>query len=276
MSKIIYIVSFSINFIFLTRLQDRDIKWNHVTENIICKKIAKIIDHIFRHNGNYQISEKFSSNVFYNFFSVFVFMKIVDSTTFANVWHRRMNHLKPLGLHHLDKKCLGVKLKNPSMSQCDICAKVKMINQVFCRSSINCFTRFFYKVNIDWKDLNENWNNYQSDETIIKWIIKIICQIINMMITYFIFIHKKNENLLFIQNLIIWTFFCYNFNIKIIHNDHEINHNYICQYLINVDIIFESSSADTQTQNDVAERFGRTVIIKTKIMWLFTNLFHSM
>ena len=176
---------------FLTRLQNRDIKWNHVIKNIIYKKITKIIDHIICHNNNYWISEKFSSNVFYNFSSVFVFMKTVDSTSFANVWHRQMNHLKPLGFHHLDQKCLGVKLKNFSMSQRDVCAKVKMINQIFCHSSINRFIRFFYKVNIDWKNLNEGWNDYQSDETTIKQIMKIICQIINMTITYFILIQKK-------------------------------------------------------------------------------------
>ena len=191
LSKIIYIVSFSINLIFLTRLQNRDIKWNHVMKNITYKKITKIIDCIVCHSNNYQINEKFSSNVFYNSFSVFVFMRTVDSTAFANVWHHWMNHLKPLGLHHLNKKCLGVKLKNFNMSQCDVCAKVKMINQIFHHSSINRFIRSFYKINIDWKNLNENWNNYQSDETIIKQIIKIICQITNITITYFIFIWKK-------------------------------------------------------------------------------------
>ena len=33
--------------------------------------------------------------------------------------------------------------------------KIKIINQVFRRLSINQFIRFFYKVNIDWKNLNE-------------------------------------------------------------------------------------------------------------------------
>ena len=198
LSKVIYIALFPINLIFLTRLQNRDIKWNHVTKNIICRKITKIINRIFHHSNNYWISEKFLSNVFYNSFSIFVSMKTVDSAAFANVWHRRMNHLKPFGLHHLNKKCLGVRLKGLSMSQCDACAKVKMTNQVFRRPSINRFTRSFYKVNIDWKDLNEDWNNYQSDETIIKRIMKIVCQIINMVITYFILIRKKNENLSFI------------------------------------------------------------------------------
>ena len=198
MSKIVYIILFLINLIFLTHLQNCNIKWNHIMKNIIYKKITKIIDHIVHHNNNYQINEKFSSNVFYNFSSVFVFMRIVDSTAFANVWHRRMNHLKPLGLHHLNKKCLRMRLKNLSMSQCDICVKTKMINQISHCLSINRSIKSFYKVNIDWKNLNKNWNNYQFDKTIIKWIMKIICQIINIMITYFILIWKKNENLLFI------------------------------------------------------------------------------
>ena len=53
-------------------------------------------------------------------------------------------------------------------------------------------------------------------------------------------------------------------------------HNWTRQYLINVNIFFEPSSADTQTQNGVAERFGRMMIMKARIMWLFANLSHSM
>ena len=71
-------------------------------------------------------------------------------------------------------------------------------------------------------------------------------------------------------------FFDYNFNIKIIHNDCEIKRNQTHQYLINVNIFFESSSADTQTQNDVMERFEQMMIMKIKIMQLFINLLHSM
>ena len=60
-----------------------------------------------------------------------------------------MNHLNLLDLHHLDKQCLEVKLKNPNMLQCDVCAKVKMINQIFYHSLINQFIKSFYKINID-------------------------------------------------------------------------------------------------------------------------------
>ena len=188
--KIIYVFLFLINLIFLAGFQNHDIKWNHVMKNIICLKINKILNHIICYNNNYWISEEFSSNVFYIFSSLFVFTRTIDSTASTNVWHCQMNHLKLLRLHHWNKKCLEVKLKNLCMSQCNVCAKVKMINQIFRRSLINRFIRFFYKVNIDWKNLNERWNNYQSNETIIKWIIEIICQITNMMITYFIFIQK--------------------------------------------------------------------------------------
>ena len=245
-------------------------------KNIICLKIDKILNHIIRYSNNYWISEKFLSNVFYISFSVFVSTKIVDSTAFGNIWHHRMNHLKPLGLHHLKKECLKMKLKDFYMFQCNVCAKAEMTNQVFHRPLINHFIRSFYKVNIDWKDLNEEWNNYQSNKTIIKRIMKIICQIINMTITYFILIWKNNENLSFIQNFIIWIFFCYSFNMKIVRSDHKIKRNQTRQYLINVDIIFEPCSANTQVQNGVAKWFEWTMMMKTRIMRLFTNLFHSM
>ena len=167
-------------------------------KNIICLKINKILNRIVHYSNNYWISEKSSPNVFYIFSSVFVFIRTVDSTAFVNLWHRWMNHLKPFGLHHLNKKCLKMKLKNLCMSQCDVCAKAEMINQIFHRSLINCSIRFFYKVNIYWKDLNKEWNDYQSNKTIIKWIIKIICQIINMTITYFTRIQIKKKNLSFL------------------------------------------------------------------------------
>ena len=243
-------------------------------KNIICLKIKKILNHIIRYNNNYRISEKFSSNVFYIFCSVFVFITIVDSMTFTNVWHRWMNHLKLFGLHHLNKKCLG--MKNFCIFQCNTCAKIKMTNQIFHHSLINRFTRFFYKVNIDWEALNEEWNNYQSNKKIINRIMKIVCQIKNITITYFTFIRKENENLSFIQNLIIWMFFCYSFDIKIIRSDHKMKCNWTRQYLISVDITFEPNSANKQTQNGVVERFGRMMMTKTKIMRLFINLFHSM
>ena len=105
---------------------------------------------------------------------------------------------------------------------------------------------------------------------------KIICQITNIMITYFILIWKKNENLSFIQDLIIWMFFHYSFDIKIIRSDHEIKRNWTRQYLINVDIIFEPCFANTQIQSDITEWFEWMMMMKTKIMWLFINLSHSM
>ena len=71
-------------------------------------------------------------------------------------------------------------------------------------------------------------------------------------------------------------FFYYNFNIKIIRSDHEMKRNQTRQYLIDVDIIFEPCFTNTQAQSGVAERFGRTVMMKTRIMRLFTNLPHSM
>ena len=61
-------------------------------------------------------------------------------------------------------------------------------------------------------------------------------------------------------------FFRYNFDIKIIRSDREMKRNQTRQYLINVNIFFEPSSADTQTQNGVAERFERTVMMKARIM----------
>ena len=168
LSKIIYIILFLINLIFLTRLQNHGIKLNHVTKKIFCLKIVKILNHIILQNNNYKISKIFHQNFYYIFFFVFVFIKTVDSTASANIWHCWMGHLNFFDFHHLNKQCLEMKLKNFNISQCDVCAKVKMINQIFHHLLMNHFIRFFYKININWKNLNESWNNYQFDKTIIK------------------------------------------------------------------------------------------------------------
>ena len=188
LSKVAYIVSFSVNLIFLARLQDRGIKWDHVTGKIFCLKTVKILGHTIRQNENYRVSEVFQQNHHYVSSSAFVSTRTVDSTASADIWHRRMGHLGPLGLHHLGKQCLGVRLKGFSMSQCDACAKVKMTNQVFRRLPINQPTRPFYKVNIDWEDLDEGWGEYQPDGAIVKRVMGVVCQVIGMVITYFILI----------------------------------------------------------------------------------------
>ena len=58
----------------------------------------------------------------------------------------------------------------------------------------------------------------------------------------------------------------YNLDIKIVRSDREMERNRTRQYLTDVGIFFEPSSADTQAQNGVAERFGRTVMTKVRVM----------
>lgn len=54
----------------------------------------------------------------------------IISTAFANIWYRKIDHIQPLRLYKLGKKCLKVYLKGKNMSQCIHCALSKITQQI--------------------------------------------------------------------------------------------------------------------------------------------------
>lgn len=106
-----------------------------------------------------------------------------------------MGHLGTLGLHMLGKECLGVQLRGKKISQCTHCVVSKISQQVSRRPPANQSTRPFHRVYIDWLDLEDGWDSYQSDGAVVRRAMVAICEATGMAVTYFTQSAKERENL---------------------------------------------------------------------------------
>lgn len=68
----------------------------------------------------------------------------------------------------------------------------------------------------------------------------------------------------------------YNFDVKVIQSDNEINRTKTKKWCNNVGISFKSYTLDMYTQNDGAERFGQLIIKKACPKRLLINLPHKL
>ena len=69
-----------------------------------------------------------------------------------------------------------------------------------------------------------------------------------------------------------WLALRYNLEVKIIQSDNEMSRIKTKEWYSNVGISFKPSALDTHAQNGGAERFGRLIIKKTRVMRLSANL----
>ena len=166
---------FSLNLVSLAGLEDQRLDWDHRSGKI--RSGAQIIGSTSRNGNNYKIGQV-SKTILGTAFSTFTperrarnkirnpkvskprDLKTVRRHRLAtpaspDVWHQRMGHIGPLGLHQLGKECLGVSLQGKSMSQCPHCALSKITQQISRVLPANRSTRPFHRVYIDWMDLQE-------------------------------------------------------------------------------------------------------------------------
>ena len=165
--KVAYIPNFPLNLISLGCLQAHGFNWNHESGKIR----NQITNRLVGTTTWDQVSNLYSIN----------YLKGTESTTAhayaalatepntqsklptfrlatpasADIWHRRMGHIVPLGLYKLGKECLGVRLRGKNMSQCPHCALSKITQQISCLPPANKATRPFHRVFVDWIDLAE-------------------------------------------------------------------------------------------------------------------------
>ena len=83
--------------------------------------------------------------------------------------------------------------------------------------------RPFYRVYIDWLDLEDGWDSYQGNGAVVRRAIVAICEATGMAVTYFTQSAKKSENLPLTQNLGNWLAKRYNLNVEIIRLDNKMN-----------------------------------------------------
>lgn len=120
----------------------------------------------------------------------------------ADIWHQRMGHIGPLGLYKLGQGCLGVRLRGKTMTQCSHCAISKISQQVSQVPPANQVTRPFYRVSIDWLDLEKGWDSYQGDGAMVQRVMVVICEATGMAMGYYTNLSKENENLLLVKDFV--------------------------------------------------------------------------
>lgn len=192
----------------------------------------------------------------------FLLYKKPHFTITLDTQHCKMSHIGLLKLHMLSKKYLGVQLQGKKMSQYSHYAVSKISQQVLRCSPASQSTRLFYKVYIDWLDLEDGWDNYQSDKAMVREVIMAICKTTEMPINYFQQSANKSENLCLIQNLVNWLTKYYNLHIKVIRLANKINQIKTTDWQNQNGIFFKPCVSDIHTQNSGAERFGQLIIKK--------------
>ena len=202
LTNVAYISSFPLNFVFLGCLQKCEYDWTFCLSKIF--KNSQIIGYTWFHNNNYKIGDIETEMAFATLASNSATCSYQEphSAATPDIWHRKIYYIGPLGLHMLGKECLGVRLWGKKISQCTHYAVLKISQQVSRWLSANQSTRFFHWVYIDWLDLEDKWDNYQSNGAIVRWVMVVICEATRMAVTYFTQSAKESENLLLTHNLV--------------------------------------------------------------------------
>ena len=98
------------------------------------------------------------------------------------------------------------------------------------------------------------------------------CEATGMTQAYFTTCSKENENLTIIRDAINWLHLRYNIAVKKVRSDGEMNWNRMKAWLTSRGIEFEKCAPDTHEQNGLAERMGRVIIEKARVMRLSGKL----
>src|SRR5438045_2194608 len=141
----------------------------------------------------------------------------------SDLWHKHMGHLGPAALTQLGHNTLGVRLWGPSMAKCPHCALAKVTQQISHHPNPNKATRPFYRVHLDWFNLEEGWDRYQYDGRLVRHCLLLVCEATGMTLTYFTTCAKEDENLPIVQDAINWLHLHYNLAVKIVRSDGEMD-----------------------------------------------------
>ena len=178
------------NFVSLGCPQKRGFDWSHRSGEI--SKSNQIIGYTRFHGNNYEIGDDENGGI------AFATLAADQATprnskpyqgphsaATSDLWHRRMGHISLLGLQILGKECLGVRLQGKKMFQCTYCALSKISQQVSRRPPANQSTCPFQRVYIDWINLEDFWDRYKSNGTLVRRAMVAVYEAIEMAIIHF-------------------------------------------------------------------------------------------
>jgi len=194
----------------------------------------------------------------------------------ALLWHRRMGHIGPAALAQLGNHTLGVKLRGPATVECQDCALAKITQRGSHVPDPHVPTRPFYRIDVDWFDLEEGWDGYQGDGQLVRRVLLIACAATGLILPYFATTAREAENLPYIKDSIMWLKLRYGLDVRVIRADGELNRNQTKAYLDSAGITSELCAPDTHEQNGRAERVGRLILTKARSMRLSGRLPHAL
>ena len=286
--NVAYCPDFPTNLVSLQRLEDRGIDWNHRNGQLAFIGDTDVLGSTRRAHGQYVIEHNDTGA--YTQSRMEYAMTANIRTRYPNrskdprkpawanpkLWHERLGHIGPMALTKLGENTIGVRLRGPSTSKCSNCAIAKITRQISRRPSSNKATRPFYRVHLDWFDLEEGWDGYQYDGRLVRRCLLITCEATGMTLAYFTTCSKENENLPILRDAINWLQMRYDLKVKIVRSDGEMNRNNTKTWLKSRGIEFEKCAPDTHEQNGLAERMGRLIIEKARAMRLSARLPHAL
>ena len=87
-----------------------------------------------------------------------------------------MGHIDLTALTKLGQNTIGVRLRGPSTAKYSNCAMAKITRQISRRPNPNKVTRPFYRIYLDWFDLEEGWDRYQYDGQLVRRCLLLTCE----------------------------------------------------------------------------------------------------
>ena len=225
----------------------------------------KILYYVKRHNGHLLLEDNININIIESVvFAVNISQSIKSKETTTYQWHQMLVHVSNEVIQHLPKSAERMKIFDNvvqifKINECESCVFRKFDN-------VESFDIFFFRISYDLIQMTPSLNQK-------KWIFHFVCYAIDFHFVYTHW-HKLDVNNLMWKTInLIFT----RFNQKVIFirsNEKMSLNDDVSDFFIKIDIIFEISTPDTQTQNGHAERKKVILTIKTKTLRIDVGLFH--
>ncbi len=187
----------------------------------------------------------------------------------TDLQYKRLGYIGPLALSKVGENSLEVRLKGLSTAKYRDYVFSKIYQQVLYRLNPNKFIKLFQRVYIDWFDLKEGWNDYQSDGRIVQRVVFIVCKVTGYIFGYFTICPKKDENLPIVKDVVNWLQLRY--DIKV-HG--EMDCIKTKRWLNGKGIDFERCVSDIYEQNGIVKTVEKTIIAKVRAMRLLKRFPH--
>jgi hypothetical protein len=202
----------------LDKLEEKGIDWNHRSGEITLK--GDLVGHTWKIHHQYVIEQNAS---YHAVLATSAWQpktsrscSHIASWATSKLWHWRMGHVGPGALSQLGSQTLGVRMQDPSTVECPDCTLLKITQQISQKLNSNKSIKPFHKIYIDWFDLEQGWDHYQSERRLIYQCLILTCEATDIVLTYFTTYSKEDENLLILQDAVNFLQIRYNLKVKIV------------------------------------------------------------